>query len=245
LDNFCQDEKLRKSRNSGEIKVFLHLEAERLVKAQFGNSLPLSLLIQLESVKQRLAKFAEIQAGENCAGWEILHTEYKLGNGKGVAMGGMTIKGKIDRIDRHSDGTIRILDYKTSDKAESPENTHVKFAREGAGLAKYAVFEKDGKLKCWTDLQLPLYQLLLEKEDGFKGVRIICGYFNLPKAVSDTGIEIWEGMGDTYLKDAEKCAADVIESIRNGVFWPPSEKIRYDDFENLFFGSPLDAVEEI
>ncbi len=245
LDNFCKDENLRKSRNSDEIKVFLLLEAERLVKAQFGKTLPLSLLIQLESVKQRLAKFAEIQAGENCAGWEILHTEYKLGDGKGVELAGMTVKGKIDRIDRHSDGRIRILDYKTSDKAESPESTHVKYARVDAGLPEYAVFEKDGKLKCWTDLQLPLYQLLLEKEEDFKGGKIVCGYFNLPKAVSDTRIEIWDGMGDAYLKDAEKCAVGVIESICNGVFWPPSEKIRYDDFENLFFGNPMEAVDEM
>ncbi len=244
LDNFCKDENLRKSRNAEEIKEFLHLESERLVKAQFGSSLPLSLLIQLESVKQRLAKFAEIQALQSSSGWEILHTEYKLGDGKGVNLAGMTVKGKIDRIDRHADGTIRILDYKTSDKAESPENTHVKYAREDAGLADYAVFEKGGKLKCWVDLQLPLYQLLLEKEGIFKGGRIVCGYFNLPKAVSDTGIEIWEGMGDSYLEDAEKCASGVIESIRNGIFWPPSENIRYDDFENLFFGSPLDVVEE-
>jgi ATP-dependent helicase/nuclease subunit B len=245
LDNFCQDEKLRKSRNSEEIKVFLHVESERLLKAQFGKNLPLSLLIQLESVKQRLAKFAEVQAVQNCEGWEILHTEYKLGDGKGVNLGGMTIKGKIDRIDRHIDGTIRILDYKTSDKAESPENTHVKSAREDGGLAIGALFDKGGKLKCWVDLQLPLYQLLLEKEGNFKGGRIICGYFNLPKAVTDTGIEIWDGMGETYLKDAEKCAVGVIESIRNGVFWPPSEKIRYDDFEGLFFGSPIDSVEEM
>ena len=254
LDNFCQEEKLRNSRNPEEIKVFLHLEAERLVKAQFGKSLPLSLLIQLESVKQRLAKFAEIQAVQNCEGWEILHTEYKLGDGKGVNLSGMTVKGKIDRIDRHADGTIRILDYKTSDKAESPENTHVKVARVVHSEATedrsanppyldYAVFEKGGKLKCWVDLQLPLYQLLLEKEGNFNGAKIICGYFNLPKAISDTGIEIWDGMGDNYLKDAEKCAAGVIESIRDGIFWPPSENIRYDDFDSLFFGSPLDAVE--
>jgi ATP-dependent helicase/nuclease subunit B len=245
LDNFCQDENLRKSRNSDEIKMFLYSEAERLVKGQFGSRLPLSLLIQLESVKQRLAKFAEIQAGQTSSGWEILHTEYKLGDGKGVELGGMTVKGKIDRIERHADGTVRILDYKTSDKAESPENTHVKSARVDAGLAEYTVFEKDGKLKSWTDLQLPLYQLLLEKEGNFKDCRIVCGYFNLPKAVSDAGIEIWDGMGETYLKDAEKCALGVIESIRNGIFWPPSEKIRYDDFENLFFGDPLDAVDEI
>ncbi|MCX6984802.1 MAG: hypothetical protein NT118_08650 [Lentisphaerae bacterium] len=93
-------------------------------------------------------------------------------------------------------------------------------------------------------MQLPLYQLLLEKEGNFKDAKIICGYFNLPKAISDTGIEIWDGM-DSYLKDAEKCAVGVIESIRNGIFWPPSENIRYDDFENLFFGSPIDAVEEL
>ncbi|MFA6292860.1 MAG: PD-(D/E)XK nuclease family protein [Victivallales bacterium] len=245
LDNFCKDENLRKSRNAEEIKEFLHLESERLVKAQFGSSLPLSLLIQLESVKQRLAKFAEIQALQSSAGWEILHTEYKLGDGKGVNLDGMTVKGKIDRIDRHADGTVRILDYKTSDKAESPENTHVKYAREDAGLAEYAVFEKGGKLKSWVDLQLPLYQLLLEKEGNFRGGKTVCGYFNLPKAVTDTGIEIWEGMGDSYLKDAEKCASGVIESIRKGIFWPPSENIRYDDFEKLFFGSPLDAVEEM
>lgn len=244
LDNFCKDENLRKSRNAEEIKEFLHVEAERLVKAQFGKRLPLSLLIQLESVKQRLAKFAEVQAGESGAGWEILHTEYKLGNGKGVELAGMTVKGKIDRIDRHADGTIRILDYKTSDKAEAPESTHVKFARVDAGLVEYAVLEIDKKLKCWTDLQLPLYQLLLEKEGNFKDGKIVCGYFNLPKAISDTGIEIWDGMGDVYLKDAEKCASGVIENIRNGIFWPPNENVKYDDFEKLFFGSPLDAVEE-
>ncbi len=241
LDMFSKDENLRCSRNSEEIKVFMQFEAQRLLENIYGKHLSLSLMIQLENIKQRLAKFADVQAGENSSGWEIISSEYSLGDGHGVEFHGAVIKGKIDRIERHGDGTIRIIDYKTSDSPDSPKETHLRGVNEGT--PKYSVIEHGGGKKCWADLQLPLYRILLRKEKEFAGGKIICGYFNLPKSVLDTGIRTWDDMEENYLADAEKCAEGVVKDILKGVFWPP-KKVRYDDFEKIFLGVPLESVEE-
>ncbi|MFZ2658127.1 MAG: PD-(D/E)XK nuclease family protein, partial [Victivallales bacterium] len=131
LDMFAKDEKLKNSRNSEEIKVFVQVESQRLLEDIYGRHLSLSLMIQLENIKRRLAKFAEVQAEQNAAGWEIISSEYSLGGGLGVEFCGSVIKGKIDRIERHSDGTVRIIDYKTSDSPDSPRETHLRGVYDG------------------------------------------------------------------------------------------------------------------
>ena len=80
-----------------------------------------------------------------------------------------TIKGRIDRIDRHDEFGYRIADYKTGDAGKSPDKTHV-YAGE------------------WVDLQLPLYRGLVRTigiDDS--DVNIALGYINLAKKARDTG----------------------------------------------------------
>lgn len=197
----------------------------------FGKSPALPVLIQLEAGKQRLAAAARVEARLASEGWETLERELRCE----TAIDGVTVVAKIDRVDRHrGTGTIRILDYKTADHAVEPERAHVAPARDDPD--DIGTFTLKGKRKRWTDLQLPLYGLLLSRtSDEWKGPFEL-GYFNLPKATVDTSVTLWDELDPSVLSSAEECARRVIEGIRNRIFWPPSDRVPYDDFESLFPG---------
>jgi ATP-dependent helicase/nuclease subunit B len=85
--------------------------------------------------------------------------------------------------------------------------------------------------RIWTDLQLPLYRRALLA--GF-GPGITCGYLNLPKAVGDSALELWEDLGADLQAAADRCADGVAAAVLAGRFWPPTEKPAYDDWEGFF-----------
>jgi ATP-dependent helicase/nuclease subunit B len=64
----------------------------------------------------------------------------------------------------------------------------------------------------------------------------VCGYFNLPKAVSETAIATWDDLDEPTQTAAMECARGVAAAVRAGVFWPPNEDIDEDDdeFARLF-----------
>jgi len=99
-----------------------------------------------------------------------------------------------------------------------------------------------GKEKRWIDLQLPLYRILLANEMDFQG-QLELGYFNLPKAINDTGITIWENLQEEQLKSAKHCTESVIKDILNRKFWPPTARVQYDDFESLFPADITDCID--
>ncbi|MEA3354349.1 MAG: PD-(D/E)XK nuclease family protein [Campylobacterota bacterium] len=68
------------------------------------------LVLELELWKKRLLKFLEFEEQRKNDGIETVEAEkpFKL------QYNGITIKGKIDRIDKYPDNTYEILDYKTS-----------------------------------------------------------------------------------------------------------------------------------
>ena len=109
-------------------------------------------------------------------------------------------------------------------------------------MADYARVAVDGGQKRWIDLQLPLYAILLSSEGEFQGPYEL-GYFNLPKALPETGVSIWETFSGVLLDSAGDCAAGVIRDIRSRRFWPPAAKVRYEDFEKLFAGDVMDCVD--
>jgi ATP-dependent helicase/nuclease subunit B len=153
----------------------------------------------------------------------------------------MRIGGRIDRIDRHIDtGQIRILDYKTSDNPQKPDEAH--FGSVKDQVTDYMLVDVDGKQKRWTDLQLPLYRILLPGEE-FAENKIELGYFNLPRATDGTGVVIWEDLNDDLVKSAKACAERIVEDIRNRRFWPPVERVQYDDFESLFPAAVPDCID--
>jgi len=105
---------------------------------------------------------------------------------------GVVLAGRIDRVDLHqTTGQWRVLDYKTSERAEKPETTHRK---------------KDE----WIDLQLPLYRLLVQSL-GIEG-DVQLGYVHLPGDLSAVGASIAK-WSDAELESANTTAREVAANI--------------------------------
>lgn len=238
LEEFGHCQALNDSTDIKEIRAFLQEATDRQFQAKFGSNRPVPVMVQYESLLQRLNKFAEIQAREVAAGWRIIETELKLGRSDTDTMHGIAISGKVDRIEKNiNTNHIRILDYKTIDSGDQkklePENQHVK--KSNALSPEYAKFDFNGKEMSWIDLQLPLYALLLQKNKEYQDSQLECGYFILHKTISQTEVYGWDKMND-YLEEADKCVARVLDNLKQQIFWPPAEKVEYDDFEMLFAG---------
>ena len=228
LRKMAQSDEMGRCDNHLKLSEFLCAEAENWAAERFGHPLPLQIRIQLDAAKQRLRAAARVQADLVKEGWVILDSELRIEG----ELSGVSIGGRIDRIDRHIEtGQIRILDYKTSDNLQRPDEAH--FGSVADEVADYMRVNVDGKERRWVDLQLPLYRILLPKEQLYEN-KIELGYFNLPKAVDDTGVVIWEDLNDELLKSARTCAEFIVEDIRNRRFWPPVERVQNDDFESLF-----------
>lgn len=218
-----------KSKEEETIRDFLCDAAEGWVCTRYGKSHGVPIMIALDSARQRLAAAARVQARLTNAGWQIVDVEQALERD----IGGILLTGTIDRIDRHDEtGAIRIIDYKTSDRRNAPETAHLAAATPTAPA--YAIANVAGKDKRWTDLQLPLYCYLYDTAGA--GADVELAYFNLPKAVGDSGVESWERFGKSLYASAVSCARAIVERVRSGDFWPPAERPPYDDFEALFPG---------
>jgi len=228
LQRMAQSETMRRCENVAELRDFLCGEAERWVADRFGPSPPLQIRIQLGAAKQRLVAAAQAHAVLVREGWETLYAEAVFE----LELGGILVRGKIDRIDRHQgSGTIRVLDYKTSDTAADPEKGHT--GSWSPDAREYARVEINGKDRRWTDLQLPLYKMMLA-ESGGMGDPIELGFFNIPKAVADTGVVVWTTFTEDILRSARTCAEGVARDIRDHRFWPPAARVEHDDFERIF-----------
>jgi hypothetical protein len=129
-----------------------------------------------------------------------------------------TISGTIDRIDIHTDGRIRILDYKT-----------------GSTTANSIHFKKsDGQ---WIDLQLPLYRELLSEiselqECDTSDDNVSLGYFMIGDQDSSVGIDLLD-LPDDVMLTAHDTTRSIIRSIQLGEFGEaPSDPAPpfYNDF---------------
>ncbi len=236
LHAFAQNQGLRQCENERELAQFLQNRAEQWISERFGDDPPLQVTIQLDAARERLAAAAHVQVQLAQDGWEIFQSEMPIRG----QLNGMKVSGRIDRLDRHQQtGQIRIYDYKSSETAGLPEKIHL--GSPGNDPPEWAIALINGKRKRWTDLQLPLYWLLLPVELA-SAPSVEIGYFNLPKAISDTGIHIWDSFSPDLLSSAEKCAGGVIDSIRNRHFWPPNPKVPFDDFAHLFPADIADCI---
>lgn len=238
LEAMGRDAAMRDCTDGTVLREFLLRELERNAQAKFGAALTLPLLIQVESARQRLGKFAEVQARARVEGWVIQAVEQPFS----VEIGGLVVKGKIDRIDQHATtGAVRVLDYKTSDSGVVPRAAHVRAIRHDEVLPDWAAVEIEGKRRAWADLQLPLYRHALA---GTWGSAISLGYVTLPKAVTETVIAVWDDYSLELHEAAMRCAEGVCSSIARGEFWPPNEDIKsdHDEFATLFHHGVSESV---
>lgn len=224
--------------DAGKLGGLLCAELDRWAETRFGKEYPLQIGIQLDAARQRLKAAAHEQVRLVRDGWRIAECEksYKM------TWAEFVIRGRIDRIDRHQEtGAVRILDYKTVEKSRKPDGDHFDTVRaETPDYARVTVGNRERK---WSNLQLPLYILLL-RANGFETDSVTSGYFLLPKAVTKTELSLWDDLGEAQLQSARTCAEGVIDALRRRVFWPPSESVLYDDFERLFPGNPKECVDE-
>jgi len=240
LQEIGDDEGLRDCEDETVLRNGLLAVLDRRARAQLGDSLTLPLLVQLESARQRLGAAARVQARERAAGWRVERVECKFE----LPAGGLKLRGKIDRIDRHvGTGAVRVLDYKTSDTAVAPDRAHLGPAGVAAAdRPEWTRVSVGGRERIWEDLQLPLYRRAVAAEFG---ADVACGYFNLPKAAGDTALSLWDSLTPDLQTSAETCAERTAAAIAAGTFWPPAERDPRDDADwaGLFHHGTAASVE--
>lgn len=219
LQRLGSDEALRACAEEDVLREALLGEFESAVALRYGREFTLPLVVQFESARQRLRAAAAVEARERADGWRTVRVEWAF---EFPIAEGVTVRGRIDRIDRHADGRVRVLDYKSGDRVRDPAEAHRRTAKaadaERPDWLRW--MDEDGREKVWTDLQLPLYRRAVAPEFGDA---VGCGYFNLPKAAGDTAVVAWEGFSRALQEGAERCAKGAAEAIAAGIFWPPVE----------------------
>jgi hypothetical protein len=196
---------MRDATNSAAIAEFLHDHLATAAVSRFGERPAPAVVIQIEQARQRLAAFATWQAQWRVAGYEIAYTEQKFEGSDGhvrLVSEEVNLIGRIDRIDIHRQKNLAIIfDYKTSDHGDSPDKVH----------------RTSGE---WRGLQLPLYRHLAGKLK-FDCRELQLGYILLPKDLANVGQSLATWNSDE-LHAADVVAAKVISSIRQCIFWPPT-----------------------
>ncbi|MBI2566942.1 MAG: PD-(D/E)XK nuclease family protein [Candidatus Schekmanbacteria bacterium] len=201
---------------------------------RYGTSLSPPLALQLDAAEQRLRAAAAEQARQAREGWRIEGVEVELA----VELCGFRITGTIDRVDRHSDGRLRLIDYKTSAHPRRPEEAHLRPRRSSD--PPWRLFSGGGREQAWSALQLPIYGLFARE---CYGVEPLLGYFNLPAAVTETGIATWTEASAELLEAAVGCASGALAAIRDGVFWPPAADVAAFELDEIYLGDAVGAVD--
>lgn len=236
----CTDEK--------EIADFLIEAARSEMHHLYGRSPAPLITIQFETLTQNLRYAAESEAAQRQDGWQIYLAEEMCGGDEDAApllIEGARFRGKMDRVDRHEkSGHLRVLDFKTSDKAKSPLEAHAEKIGPRKKLAEQELWKtfqnSEGQTYLWRDLQLPLYAAALR----LRGLRLeSVGYFAMPRSVQETGVQLWEGFDESWVDGALLCAAEIVRRMRGGIFWPPAEKAWPQSYDEIFLGDIARTVE--
>ncbi len=245
LENWGRDTDARDLAEEEPLLGWLSAELDREVAARFGKRVPLAVRIQTEALRQRLRWLSRHQAASRSDGWEVVDVERKVE----LPVGDAAIVAMIDRIDRHNEsGRLRVIDYKTG-KVDSVDRAHRRKVTASSVLPAHltlecpAIYQGEDKGKSvdflWHNLQLPLYaQALVGRGEALPTP---C-YFTLGATESEVAINEWANFDSADLDAAMSCAEWVASQIADCVFWPPAEKVTYDDFSLLAAGRPLEEM---
>ena len=136
---------------------------------------------------------------------------------------------------------MRVLDYKTG-SAKEPSKAHwgpYREERDAEVAPEYARLEAgDVKKRVpqrWLDLQLPLYAWAIEEEHG---AEVDVGYFNMPSVGTSTGVSLLSPFNAEVMALAMECASGVVKHVAEERFWPPADKLKYDDYQAILFDQP-------
>ncbi|MDB6005497.1 MAG: rexB [Prosthecobacter sp.] len=241
------DASMRDCTHEKQIADCLEAAARDQVRAIYGQRPAPLITLQLESILQRLRQAAAVEADNRHKGWWPIEAELQIGGKEDsfpFLIAEARLKGRIDRVERNVDGTLRIVDFKSSDKSRPPNEAHFKVISARTKLTEadeWKCFDlPEGKRAIWLDLQLPLYAAALQQRG--QNVSSVA-YFTLPKGIQDTAIRPWEDFDSTLIDAALQCATEAVQRIRSGQFWPPAERSPNTDFDEMILNDPLHSVQ--
>ncbi|MCC6409564.1 MAG: PD-(D/E)XK nuclease family protein [Planctomycetes bacterium] len=209
LQDFGESE-LAGSTDASAIAGFLSERLSATVSRTLDPKVHAAVLVQVEQLRARLARFADWQARTTLEGWRIRHVEFQPKQRVEIACaaGALQLVGRVDRIDQHATtGRWRVIDYKTSDSGKTPKETHLRRKTE------------------WIDLQLPLYRRLVRELCGDAPIEL--GYVALDAGVGEE-LFLPAGWSAEQLADADATAESVVAGVLAGRF----ERIGDDEPQN-------------
>jgi hypothetical protein len=182
-------------------------------------------LLQRESARQRIDDFTLWQLRTATEGWYPFCTEFGLDPAVTTELRvgrKITLTGRIDRIDRNEvTGDIRIIDFKTSDKAPTVW----------------------GKNNVWNDPQLPLYALLLLRHSLFHEISpdqiSLCHLLINGKGPATLS---QPKLPEEGFLAVQELLDKVLDGIAHGIFWPPGASKTNDEYGPIL-GIPFSNAE--
>ena len=239
LECWGNDTEARELADSEKLSAYFDAKLAEVILEKLGKTPPLAIRIQTSSIRQRLAWFAIEQATIRAEGWEIIGIERKIA----IPSNGLVLSGMIDRIDQHREtGQLRVIDYKTGVPKDIEKEHHQKITarttipahlRENEAALHTGTDHKGRPFEAfWKNLQLPLYALAEQVSPA--DFPPIPTYINLGKNVDEVKIATWDHFTESDLESAKACADWITTSINEKKFWPPAEKVTYDDYAILF-----------
>ncbi|WP_196799615.1 PD-(D/E)XK nuclease family protein [Verrucomicrobium sp. 3C] len=238
LADFGRADEMRECNQSEAIEAFLRDALRRELQQRFPEGTPPAVALQSRAIQGRLAAFSRMQAKEVRQGWKTLLVEAPFE----LRIGDWQLDGRIDRIDRDSEGRIRLVDFKSSERALNPEAAHLVASGKGQGPAA-ALFLWKGREFRWRDLQLPLYAAAWRlREASCPELRV--AYLVLPKEREKAGVVEWQSWTRELEREAESCAARILQAVEEGRFWPPERSAEWDrePWRFWFDGRPAEIV---
>jgi len=208
LEQWGREELSRSSPTTDVVTITkdMHAALKTFVAERFGAHAMPGVRLQAAMARHRLTALARVQADRANLGWRIHQVEQSFGPKKYLGFDfesvifpdktGLRLNGRIDRVDIHEDHGYQALDYKTGRTAEGPDAAH---GNEASG---------------WSDLQLPLYRVLLRSIDIDVPANGL-GYILVPPDAFKCRIDIAKWT-ESDLADAETLAADIINVITSG-----------------------------
>lgn len=196
---------------------------DALFRERFGDRLSLPLTVQYELGMKRMAAAGYAHSAEVRGGWHIVETERKVS--RWSLDKGYLLNMRVDCVQENEDGRLRILDYKSSRRAKSPEEAHCKKvnARVEERLRRFfpglSLFERTGSggrssVSRWINLQLPLYALWAQTV--YPGRDVSVGYFNIPLNLDEVAVSGWGNMEDGLLDNAREWSLSIMDILREG-----------------------------
>jgi hypothetical protein len=196
LRRFSAEPDTRGITDESSIRQLMHAALWQATEQLTGSQRNATTLAQIDAAERRLAAFAKVEAQRRSGGWRTIEVEWSPQDHPMLADTGVLLRGTIDRIDWHEgDRKLALLDYKTSDAGRSPQQTHRR---------------RDGS---WTDLQLPLYEILARSIAGAREVEEppSLGYVTLAGSEAKILDASWT-FEETL--EAQGLAADIAKRVR-------------------------------